>query len=185
MATEVLPLLLLVAGFVLIVLEAFAPGAHFVVLGVALFVAGLFGITFGALASPIALAALVLLVGIASFLVYRELDFYGSEAGRTSDSSSLKGQTGRVTEAVSTSGGEIKLEDGGFNPFYQARTMSGEIEVGEEVMVLDPGGGNVLTVEPTGPGRDELDRQLDRDAATKDAESSQSTADEQRERERE
>lgn len=166
MATEPLPLFLFVAGFVLIILEALAPGAHFVVLGVALFTAGLLGIFFGSLASPLALAAMVLAVGILSFFVYREFDFYGSEAGRTSDSSSLVGQTGRVTQTVTSSGGEIKLEDGGFNPFYQARSMEGEIEEGEEVMVLDPGGGNVLTVESTsGTRRDELDRQLDRDAA--------------------
>jgi hypothetical protein len=47
--------------------------------------------------------------------------------------------------------------------------MEGTIEEGEEVMVVDPGGGNVLTVRPTGgSGRDAIDRQLDRHAAADD-----------------
>jgi len=180
MASDALPFLLLVTGFVLMILEAFAPGAHFVVLGMALFFAGLIGVFVGPLASPIALAAMVLLIGAISFFVYREFDFYGSEAGRTSDSSSLLGETGRVTEPVTTSGGEIKLEDGGFNPFYQARSMDGTIEEGEEVMVVDPGGGNVLTVEPTrGRQRDAIDRQLDREeAANRSAEADDGERDE-------
>ena len=162
-----LSLVLLLAGTGLIVAEALAPGAHFIVLGVALLVAGLVGVllppSLGIL-SPFILAAVVLLAGAASLYAYREFDFYGGRgSGQTSDSDALRGKTGRVTERVTTSDGEVKLEDGGFNPFYRARTTSGTIEAGEEVIVVDPGGGNVVTVESLDSGRDPIDRELERE----------------------
>jgi hypothetical protein len=69
---------------------------------------------------------------------------------------------------VSTTEGEVKLEDGGFNPYYRARSVEGEIEVGSEVMVVDPGGGNVVTVEPVAEG-DDIDRALARERAASEA----------------
>ena len=145
---ETLPLLLVAAGLGLSVLEAFAPGAHFIVLGIALLAAGLVGLLIGPLASPIVLGALVLVFGGLALYGYREFDIYGGKgSGRTSDSTSLRGRTGRVTERVTPTEGEVKLDDGGFNPFYAARSVDGEIEVGSEVVVIDPGGGNVVTVE--------------------------------------
>jgi hypothetical protein len=68
--------------------------------------------------------------------------------------------------------------------------MDGEIEEGEEVMVLDPGGGNVLTVEATGAmGQDTIDRQLDRDASqsteTADASDTEYSESNRKEREKE
>jgi len=159
-----LPLVLLLVGTILVVAEAFAPGAHFIVLGVALFFAGLVGLFLPAslgIFLPLVLAALVLVAGGLALYVYRSFDFYGGKgAGRTSDSASLRGNSGHVTERVTESSGEVKLEDGGFNPHYQARTMDGEIEVGAKVIVVDPGGGNVLTVERYGV--DEIDRKLSR-----------------------
>ncbi|MFB6353929.1 MAG: NfeD family protein [Halobacteriales archaeon] len=157
-----LPLLLLLAGAGIAVLEAIAPGAHFIVLGLALFVAGLLGVlvpsVFG---GALALAAVVLLVGGASLYAYRELEFYqGTGSGRTRDSDSLRGETGRVTERVTETEGQIKLDAGGFNPFYEARSIAGTIEEGEEVVVVDPGGGNVLTVESLEGGVDDIDREL-------------------------
>ncbi|WP_122088449.1 NfeD family protein [Halalkalicoccus subterraneus] len=161
-----LPLVLLVVGVLLTIAEALAPGAHLIVLGVALLVAGLVGLALGPFiaggALAIALALTVLLVGGVALFAYRELDIYGGKGtGRTSDSASLKGRTGRVTERVSPTGGQIKLTGGGFNPYYTARSMEGEIEAGEEVFVIDPGGGNVLTVESMGVVEDEIDRELD------------------------
>ena len=164
-AAELLPLLLVIGGVVLMLLEAMAPGAHFIVLGVALLIAGLLGLAFSPLAGPIALAAMVLVVGAASFYAYREFDFYGGKGtGRTSDSDSLKGQTGRVTERVTATGGQVKLEQGGFNPYYQARAFDEEIPEGAEVMVVDPGGGNVLTVDSIERlDQDAIDRELARE----------------------
>ncbi|MFB6127637.1 MAG: NfeD family protein [Halolamina sp.] len=157
---QLLPLLLVAAGLGLSIAEAMAPGAHFVVIGVALLAAGLVGLVLGPLASPFVLALLVLAFGGLALYGYREFDLYGGESkGRTSASDSLKGSTGRVTERVTTSEGEVKLDDGGFSPVYSARSMDGEIAEGAEVMVVDPGGGNVVTVAAV-DGQDDIDRAL-------------------------
>ncbi|ELY98789.1 NfeD family protein [Natrialba asiatica] len=156
------PLLLLSVGLVLMLLEALSPGAHLIVIGVALVGAGMIGVLFPGPLNLFVLAALTLGFGIVAAYIYNEFDFYGGKGtAQTSDSDSLSGSTGYVTEAVSTRGGEVKLDDGGFAPYYSARTTSGMIEEGEEVIVIDPGGGNVLTVESLGSiGEDEIDRAL-------------------------
>jgi membrane protein implicated in regulation of membrane protease activity len=160
------PLLLIVLGAGLVVLEAFAPGAHFMVIGIAVLAAGLVGYGLAALGVPtaallIVMAAVVMVAGGGALYGYREFDFYGgSGTGQTSDSSSLRGQTGRVTERVTERDGEVKLDDGGFNPYYRARAFDGEIPEGEEIMVVDPGGGNVITVESTSVFEDDIDREL-------------------------
>jgi membrane protein implicated in regulation of membrane protease activity len=163
---ESLPLLLIVAGLGLSLAEALAPGAHFVVLGVALLLAGVVGLVLGPLASPFVLAALVLVFGALALYGYREFDLYGGKgSGQTTDSASLTGRIGRVTERVTPTSGQVKLESGGFNPHYAARSVDGEIQEGEEVVVVDPGGGNVLTVESLSGGLDEIDRELARERA--------------------
>jgi membrane protein implicated in regulation of membrane protease activity len=186
---ESLPLVLLVAGVVLAIAEAMAPGAHLIVLGVALIVAGLVGLALGPFvgggALAVALALTVMLVGGVALFAYRELDIYGGKgAGRTTDSSSLRGRTGRVTERVTPDGGQVKLEKGGFNPYYTARSMEGAIEEGEEVIVIDPGGGNVVTVESLGATEDEIDRALRQGRAQTDGEGT-SEAGRERDRDRE
>lgn len=161
-----LPLILLTLGVVLAIAEAVAPGAHLIVLGVALIVAGLVGLGVGAFTTSsvilsAVLAITILFTGAITLFAYRNLDIYGGKGtGRTRDSTSLRGVTGRVTERVTPTSGQIKLDEGGFNPIYQARSVSGEIAEGEEIVVVDPGGGNVVTVESLGPGEDEIDRQL-------------------------
>jgi membrane protein implicated in regulation of membrane protease activity len=157
-----LPLLLLLAGAGIAVLEAAAPGAHFIVLGSALFVAGLLGVLFpGLFGGALALAALVLIVGAVTLYGYRELELYtGSGSGKTRDSESLRGRTGRVTETVTETEGQVKLDGGGFNPHYVARSVAGTIPEGEEAVVVDPGGGNVITVEALDGGIDDIDRAL-------------------------
>ncbi|WP_340100775.1 NfeD family protein [Salinibaculum salinum] len=169
-----LSLLLLLAGAGLVIAEAFAPGAHFFVLGVGLFVAGLVGIALPSGLGAVALLIMALAVLISTGLtlyVYREFDIYaGSGEGTTSDSSSLRGQTGRVTERVTPTDGEVKLESGGFNPYYKARSVDGTIEEGETVIVLDPGGGNVLTVESFADRTDDIDRELARDRERRERE---------------
>ncbi len=160
-----LPVILLTLGVLLAIAEAVAPGAHLIVLGVALIVAGLIGLVLGGVLGGVALigalAVTVLIAGSIALFAYRELDIYqGTGSGRTKDSTSLRGRTGRVTSTVTPTSGQIKLAGGGFNPFYQARCISGEIPEGEEVVVVDPGGGNVLTIESLGASEDEIDRQL-------------------------
>ncbi|CQR50715.1 MULTISPECIES: NfeD family protein [Haloferax] len=180
---ETLPLLLVLAGLGLSLAEAIAPGAHFVVLGVALLAAGLVGLFIAPLAGPIALGLLVLVFGALALYGYRELDIYGGKGeGKTSDSDALTGKMGRVTERVTPTSGEVKLDEGGFNPYYAARSVHGELEVGTEVIVVDPGGGNVVTVEAVGPGEDEIDRELARERARRRREES-AERDEELERE--
>jgi membrane protein implicated in regulation of membrane protease activity len=160
---QALPLLLVVAGLGLSIAEALAPGTHFVVIGVSLLAAGLVGLLVGPLASPFVLAALVLLFGAITLYGYREIDLYGGKGqDQTSDSDDLKGKTARVTERVTTSSGQVKVDGGGFSPYYSARTMDGNIPEGEEVLVVDPGGGNVITVESLGAVEGDLDRALER-----------------------
>jgi membrane protein implicated in regulation of membrane protease activity len=165
-----LPLLLVAAGLGLSIAEAFAPGAHFIVLGLALLAAGLVGLLIGPFASPLVLGVLVLVFGGLALYGYREFDLYGGrDAGQTRDSDSLTGRVGRVTERVTPTAGEVKLEEGGFNPFYAARSVDGEIPEGTEVMVVDPGGGNVVTVESLSGGLDDIDRELARERARREA----------------
>lgn len=169
-----LPLILLLAGTGLIVAEALAPGAHFIVLGIALFLAG--GIGFLAsgtalafLASPLGLTVMVLAFSVATFLAYSRFDIYGGgSGGKTSDSDSLRGQIGRVTETVTGTDGEVKLEDGGFNPYYSARSVDGStIAEGTEVVVVDPGGGNVVEVQSVeASSADAIDRELTRSSGS-------------------
>ena len=164
LSPETLPLLLIVAGLILSIAEAMAPGAHFIVVGIALLGAGMLGLLVSPLASPFVLGVLVLVFGALAFSGYRRFSPMRGGSGATPISSdSLKGQTGTVTERVTTTDGEVRLEQGGFNPYYAARSIEGEIPVGEEVLVVDPGGGNVLTVEAVAT-RDDIDRELEREA---------------------
>ncbi|MEF8781702.1 MAG: NfeD family protein [Haloarculaceae archaeon] len=161
-----LPLVLTLIGAGLIIAEAFAPGAHFFVVGVALFAAGLVGVVLPPALGPLNLLIMAVVVAIAAagtLWAYWEFDIYaGSGKDRTSDSESLRGQIGRVTERVTPRNGEVKLEDGGFNPYYQARSVDSEIPEDEEVIVIDPGGGNVLKVESFADAKDDIDRELER-----------------------
>lgn len=142
-----LPVILAVVGTVLMISEALVPGAHLIVLGVALLGAGLTGMAFGPLSSPIALALLAIVYGAVTFYFYRKSSFFGGRSQKTSSSTDLKGAIGRVTERVTSTSGEVKL-DIGFSSYYTARSFSGEeIPEGTEVIVIDPGGGNVLKVE--------------------------------------
>ena len=173
---DTLPLLLLTAGLLLSMAEALAPGANFIVVGIALIGAGLGGLLLTTLGVAggiltLLLAVFTLVFGGAAFYGYHEFDLYGGKGQpQTSDSDSLKGKTGTVSETVTPRGGQVKLEGGGFNPHYSARSMEGTIEEGEEVMVVDPGGGNVVTVESMGYVEDDIDRELAADRARKTAE---------------
>ncbi|GAB3688813.1 hypothetical protein GCM10028857_23440 [Salinarchaeum chitinilyticum] len=159
-----LPVLLMLIGLGLMIAEAMSPGAHLIVLGVALLFAGMLGVVVTPLASPIALAGTTLAIGAIALFVYREYDLYGGTTAQTSSSDSLRGATGRVVDRVTETDGRVKLEDGGFNPVYQARAVDREIEEGEEVIVVDPGGGNVVTVTALeGLEDDEIDRELARE----------------------
>lgn len=188
---DTLPLLLVLAGLVLSIMEALAPGANFVVVGVALLAAGLLGLALGPVLGPFGLGIAVIVFGAAALYVYRDLGLYETADQQTTDSTDLRGRTARVTERVTPTEGEVKVENGGFNPYFSARSMDGEIAEGTEVRVVDPGGGNVLTVRPTAEDVDAIDRELERgrsdttDASSEPAaDSSNESADDEREPER-
>lgn len=180
-----IPLLLTLAGLILSIMEALAPGANFIVVGVALLAAGLVGLLVPVLATPFVLGLMVVAFGAAALYVYRDLGIYDSDGtSQTSDSSDLKGTMARVTERVTPTDGEVKLDDGGFNPYYSARSIDGEIAEDTRVMVVDPGGGNVVTVETVDTDADEIDRELARERDGR-ATRERADADSERERERE
>ncbi|MDZ7849275.1 MAG: NfeD family protein [Halodesulfurarchaeum sp.] len=165
---ESLSTLLLVAGLILVVLEGFAPGAHFIVIGVALLAAGLLGVLVPAAATPLVLGLTVLLAGAASFYLYRHFEFYaGTDRGKTEGSAELVGARGYALERVTPREGRVKIESGGFDPTYAARSIEGVIPEGTPIVVVDPGGGNVLKVEAIGEA-DDIDRELERAAQTAD-----------------
>jgi len=144
-----LSFVLVVAGALLCIAEALAPGAHLIVLGVALLFAGLVGMFLLSNATPFVLAGVVFVVGMVALYVYRYYEIYeGTGSGQTLSSNDLRGNTGYVVEEVTERSGRIDLEGGGFNSSYAARSETGPIPVDTEVVVVDPGGGNVLTVEP-------------------------------------
>jgi membrane protein implicated in regulation of membrane protease activity len=161
-----LPLLLLLAGTVMMLAEAVIPGAQFVVVGVALFFSGLVGVLLGGpFSSIVALALMTVAFGAFAYFAFREMDLYnGPDHGKTSDSDDLSGETAVVTETITATGGAVRLASGGgFDPNFRARSKHGEIEEGEEVIVTDPGGGSVLTVASMDAVRqDSIDRELAR-----------------------
>lgn len=160
---EALPLLLIVAGLILSIAEAMAPGAHFIVVGIALLGAGLAGLLLGPLASPFVLGVFVLVVGALALYGYRELSpMQDRDSSTPISSDSLRGKVGTVTERVTPTEGQVRLEGGGFNPYYAARAMNDDIPEGAEVVVVDPGGGNVVTVTAIENDVDEIDRELAR-----------------------
>jgi membrane protein implicated in regulation of membrane protease activity len=161
-----LPLLLLLAGTVMMLAEAVIPGAQFVVVGVALFFSGLVGVLLGGpFSSIVALTLMTIAFGAFAYFAFREMDLYnGPDHGKTSDSDDLSGETAVVTERITSTGGAVRLASGGgFDPNYRARSEHGDIEEGEEVIVTDPGGGSVLTVMSMDAVRqDSIDRELAR-----------------------
>jgi len=179
-----LPLLLLLAGTAMMLAEAVIPGAQFVVVGVALFFSGLVGVLLGGpFSSIVALTLMTVAFGTFAYFAFREMDLYnGPDHGKTSDSDDLSGETAVVTETITATGGAVRLTSGGgFDPNYRARSEHGEIEEGEEVIVTDPGGGNVLTVMSVDAVReDSIDRQLargrEREADDGDSESPSGSA---------
>lgn len=158
------PTVLLVIGILIGIAETFIPGSHLFVVGAGMVFAGAIGMLFPPAAHPIALGVLVAVGGVVTLGFYRRAGIIdGDSADKTTDSNSLKGKVGHVTETVTKTSGEVKLENGGFDPYYQARAATDQIEEGTEVVVLDPGGGNILTVQAIESSNtvDEIDRELE------------------------
>lgn len=136
------------AGLLLILGEALIPGGPLIVAGTALLAAGVTGQLFS-INGLLPLTVLIGVYGAIAFAGFRHFEFYGSRGRQTSEVNSLKGDTGVVKDTVTTDDGRVKLDSGGFNPYYVAHSHTGDtIPEGTRVRVVDPGGGNVLEVEP-------------------------------------
>lgn len=136
----------IVLGILLTMTGAFGD-PNLVIVGIVVSLAGLIGVLVQPESTLLVLAALIPIVGFLLFYLYRHVQFPRSRGpAQTTSADSLLGRQGRVTEEVTPRQGEIKLVHGGFDPHYRSRTRSGSIPVGEKVVVVARGGGNVLTV---------------------------------------
>jgi membrane protein implicated in regulation of membrane protease activity len=147
-----LSLIFAFVGLFLLLGEALVPGGTLMVLGVGVMGAGITGQLFG-FDGLLPLTVLTGVYGAAAFAGFKKFDFYGERGEQTSVSDSLRGKRGIVERRVTTQDGEVKLDSGGFNPNFVARSATGDdIPEGTRVRVVDPGGGNVLQVEPVSEG---------------------------------
>lgn len=147
-----LSLIFAFVGLFLLLGEALVPGGTLMVVGVGIMGAGVTGQIFG-ISGLLPLTFLTGIYGAAAFAGFKKFDFYGERGEQTSGADTLKGETGVVKKTVTDQEGEVKLDSGGFDPFFVARSATGEeIPEGERVRVVDPGGGNVLQVERVGDG---------------------------------
>lgn len=137
-----------VIGLLLTMTGAFGE-PNLMIVGLAVTIAALIGMLLGPYSTPIVLGALIPLVGFLLYYVYRFLEFPRSRGPQqTSSASSLLGASGLILETATPRGGSIELDGGGFDPHYRCRTTGATIPEGERAVVVDPGGGNVLTVVP-------------------------------------
>jgi len=135
-------------GFFVLFGEAFVPGGALMVVGTGLLAAGATGLLLE-INSLLPLTVLTAVYGSLAFAGFRHIDVYGERGEQTSEADSLKGDIGVVKETVTAGDGRVKLKSGGFDPFYLARSYTGEtIPEGKTVRVVNPRGGNILEVEP-------------------------------------
>lgn len=153
-----------IGGLLMILGEALIPGGPLIVVGTALLAAGVTGELFG-ISDLLPLTVLLGVYGTITFAGFRHFEVYGSRGRQTSEVSSLDGDKGVVKDTVTAGDGRIKLDSGGFNPYYGARSHTGErIPEGTRVRVVDPGGGNVLEVEPISDETEPKDTDADTDS---------------------
>lgn len=155
--------IVLVLGILLTMTGAFGD-PNLVIVGIVVTIAGIIGMVIGPYSTPLVIGSLIPLLGFLIYYIFRYMEFPGSERPeQTSSVASLRGSEGRITKQVDTHGGEIKLDGGGFDPHYRCRTSGEILEVGERAIVIDPGGGNVLTVARAGTVDEETLRSAARD----------------------
>lgn len=140
----------LVIGILLTMTGAFGD-PNLVIVGIAISITGIVGMFLGPYSTPVVLGAMIPIVGFLLYYLYRHVEFSSTERPeQTSNAQTLRGTTGRVTTAVTPRDGEVDLDRPGFHGRYRARSTEGRLEKGTRVVVVDPGGGNVLTVAPEG-----------------------------------
>lgn len=145
--------LFVIIGCLLVISEAFIPGADMMVFGTALLIGGLVGMQTG-LGAPLTpanvlyLTIISVIAGGITFYFYRTYLRGQGEGSETTTAEDLKDKEGTTVNKVTRSSGRIHL-DAGSRSEYQARSVVGDIEPQTDVVVVDPGGGTILKVRPT------------------------------------
>jgi len=157
-----LSFLLVLIGVGLCIFEAFAPGAHFIVIGVAVLAAGLLGLFVPAVATPFVPAFVVLGVGLGRCTSTATTNCTrgpGADRPRTPVTSAGSGvRRGGGDAAVRPRETRVRR----LRLLVRRSLHLGTIPEGKDVVVVDPGGGNIVTVEVV-DGDDKIDRELDRE----------------------
>lgn len=159
-----LPLAAMVIGLIIIGLVSLGLPDDAIVGGSGLFLSGLTGYFLTPLSGPIGMAAGFLVYTFVFYLIWKRYVRTSDSTPTlsTSNASDLSGERATVTSRISAGGkGEVRLRDSGKTFFARSETGS-DIEQGEDVLVLDPNGGTILSVAPEDYSfTDESDLQTD------------------------
>lgn len=137
-----------VIGMLMIMSIVVLPVDEIVVGGMGLTLAGIIATIIPFLNNPLAVANMTVAFTILSYYLYEKSNIKaGGVNENTSDSGDLIGKTGTVVETIPASGtGTVKLDSGGFSRYTAKAEANVRIEEGENVRVMDPGGGNIVSV---------------------------------------
>lgn len=136
-----------IIGMIMIMSIVILPVDEIVVGGIGLTLAGILATLIPFLGGLIPVAIMTVVFTIVSYYLYKNNVRVGGLNENTSDSGDLVGKTGIVVETIPASGtGTVKLEGGGFSRYSATAEENKRIEEGESVMVMDPGGGNIVSV---------------------------------------
>ena len=143
MGTEI-GILLIVAGIVLIIVEAIEPGFFIAIPAGVLIVIGIIQISFPeflmTIYTPLIVAAVVLILTFGSLKFYQKIS--PPSKPTTTMSSSLQGRVGKVMKTIKPDEitGKVKIE----NQLWSATSEDEEIEEGEKVVVVEGRGVHLL-----------------------------------------
>lgn len=146
-----IPVALALIGFTFLCLETLIGDGTLFIAGSAMLITGFVGLSIPNDPTPLGLAATLGVSVIMMYFCYQLLvRYFGIEQEngptQTTSSDSLEGRTGVVIDPVDERDGTVELDSGGMHPVYQARTNGAELDEGEEIIVVEGGGGNVVTV---------------------------------------
>lgn len=117
-------------GLSLISLEALVGGVmedNIIVLAASTLTTGVIGTLFQ-IDSLLLLTVILGISGSIIFYIYHNYTFFGLEdAEQTSDANSLLGKEGVVESKITRDDGEVKLDGGGFSPYYSAVPADGGV----------------------------------------------------------
>lgn len=146
MGTEI-GILLIVAGIILIIVEAVEPGFFIAIPAGVLIVIGVIQISYPeflvSIYTPIIVAAVVLILTFGSLKMYQRIS--PPSKPTTTMSSSLEGRVGKVVKTVKPDEitGKVKIE----NQMWSATSENKVIEEGKKIVVVEGKGVHLLVKE--------------------------------------